>query len=87
VRRVTESTGKSWKRLLVRSRFVFAHESLFLFDATALKYAGIAMMISARVGDLFIHNGKSATLTNFREPMYKNNLREAVYGMDEASSG
>ena len=61
--------------------------SRFLFDATALKYAGIAMMISARVGDLFIHNGKSVTLTNFQEPMYKNNLREAGYGMDEASSG
>lgn len=61
--------------------------SRFLFDATALEYAGIGMMISARVGDLFIYNGKSVKLTNIHEPMYKNNLKEAGHGMGEESAG
>ena len=51
--------------------------SRFIFDATALEYAGIDMMIAARIGDLYINGEKTIKLNSFQEPIFRNNLREA----------
>ena len=55
--------------------------SRFIFDATAMEYAGIDMMISARIGDLYINGEKTIKLNSFQEPLFRNNLREAQNGM------
>lgn len=55
--------------------------SRFIFDATAMEYAGITMLICAKIGELFIFNGKSTKLNKFQEPIYINNLREASHAM------
>ncbi len=60
--------------------------SRFIFDATAMEYAGITMLISARIGELFICNGKSVRLHNFREPIFTNNLKEAGHAMGKKDS-
>ncbi|MDZ7831088.1 MAG: hypothetical protein U5L07_05015 [Desulfobacterales bacterium] len=61
--------------------------SRFIFDATAMEYAGIDMMISARTGNLFICEGNSVELDNIRDPIYRHNLAEAYHGMGEENDG
>jgi len=51
-----------------------------------MEYAGITMLISARIGELFICNGKSVRLHNFREPIFTNNLKEAGHAMGKKDS-
>ncbi|MBA2881463.1 hypothetical protein HNR65_001790 [Desulfosalsimonas propionicica] len=62
-------------------------QSRFIFDATAMEYAGIDMMISARIGSLFICEGESVELDDVRDPIYRHNLAEAYHGMDEENDG
>lgn len=61
--------------------------SRFIFDATAMEYAGIDVMILARIGSVLICGGNSMELDSVRDPIYRHNLAEAYHGMDERNDG
>lgn len=72
---------------IVKDDYPHHVHSRFIFDATAMEYAGIDMMISARIGNMFISGGKSIKIESIQDPIYRNNLREAHDEMDGGNAG